>query len=44
VTLTFTPDATAAGKYTLEAASAGAVKTTSINASAVVPPVTFTFP
>lgn len=43
-TLTFTPDATAAGKYTLEAASAGAVKTTSINASAVVPPVTFTFP
>ena len=43
-TLTFTPDATAAGKYTIEAASAGAVKTTSINASAVVPPVTFTFP
>jgi hypothetical protein len=43
-TLTFTPDATAAGKYTLEAASAGVVKTVSINASAVVPPVTFTFP
>ena len=43
-TLTFTPDATAAGKYTLEAASAGVVKTTAINATAVVPPVTFTFP
>jgi hypothetical protein len=43
-TLTFTPDATAAGKYTLEAASAGVVKTTPINASAVVPPVLFTFP
>ena len=43
-TLTFTPDATAAGKYTLEAASAGVVKTQAINASAVVPPVTFTFP
>ena len=43
-TLTFTPDATAAGKYTLEAASGGVVKTTPIDASAVVPPVTFTFP
>jgi uncharacterized protein with GYD domain len=43
-TLTFAPDATAAGKYTLEAASAGVVKTQAINASAVVPPVTFTFP
>lgn len=43
-TLTFTPDATAAGKYTLEAASAGVVKTQAINASAIVPPVTFTFP
>lgn len=43
-TLTFTPDAAAAGKYTLEAASAGVVKTQAINASAVVPPVTFTIP
>ena len=43
-TLTFTPDTTAAGKNTLEAASAGVVKTTPINASAVVPPVNFTFP
>ena len=43
-TLTFTPDAAAAGKYTLEAASAGVVKTQAINASAAVPPVTFTFP
>jgi len=42
--LTFTADATAAGKYTLEAASAGVVKTQPINASAVVPPVNFTFP
>ena len=43
-TLTFSPDATTAGKYTLEAASAGVVKTTPIDANAVVPPVTFTFP
>ena len=43
-TLSFAADATAAGKYTLEAASAGVVKTQAINASAVVPPVTFTFP
>lgn len=43
-TLTFTPDATSAGKYTLEAASAGVVKTQPIDANAVVPPVTFTFP
>lgn len=42
--LTFAADTTAAGKYTLEAASAGVVKTQAINASAVVPPVTFTFP
>lgn len=43
-TLSFAADATAAGKYTLEASSAGVVKTQAINASAVVPPVTFTFP
>ncbi len=43
-TLTFAPDATAAGKYTLEATSAGVTKKQDINASAVVPPVNFTFP
>jgi len=43
-TLTFTADTTAAGKYTLEAASAGAVKTQPIDVNAVVPPVNFTFP
>ena len=42
--LAFTADSAAAGKYTLEAASAGVVKTQQINASAVVPPVTFTIP
>jgi len=43
-TLTFAADATAAGKYKLEAASAGVFKTQDINVSAAVPPVTFTFP
>ena len=43
-TLSFTADAAAAGKYTLVAASAGATKTQAIDASAVVQPVTFTFP
>jgi len=43
-TPTFTPDSTAAGKYLLEAASAGATKTQAIDANAAVPPVTFTFP
>ncbi len=44
VALTFTADPTAAAKYTLEAASAGQVKTQAIDVSAVVPPVSFTFP
>ena len=43
-TLAFTADPAAAGKYTLEAASAGATKTQTVDASATVPPVTFTFP
>lgn len=42
--LTFTADATAAGKYTLEAASGGATQTQAVDAAAVVPPVIFTFP
>jgi hypothetical protein len=40
----FAADAGAAAKYTLEANSAGATKTQAIDASAAVPPVTFTFP
>ena len=43
-TPTFTADSTVAGKYTLEAASAGATKTQAIDTNAAVPPVTFTFP
>jgi hypothetical protein len=45
-TPTFTADSAVAvaGKYTLEAASAGATKTQAIDANAAVPPVTFTFP
>jgi hypothetical protein len=42
--LAFTADAAAAGKYTLEAASGGVTKTHAVDATAVVPPVTFTFP
>lgn len=44
VALTFLPDATAAGKYTIEATSAGAVKTQAIDVSAPVPDVNFVFP
>lgn len=44
VALSFAPDAGAAGKYTLEAASAGVVKTQAIDVSAAVPAVAFTFP
>ena len=43
-TPTFAADGTAAGKYTLEAASGGATKTQAIDTNGVVPPVTFTFP
>ena len=42
--LTFTPDATAASKYSVAAALDGAVKTQTIDASAVVPPLVFSFP
>lgn len=42
--VTFTADAPRAGLYTLEAASAGSTKVLPIDAKAVVPPVTFTFP
>jgi Domain of unknown function (DUF4382) len=44
MSLGFAPDATAAGKYTSEAASDGAKKTLAIDTTAAVPPVTFTFP
>jgi len=43
VSLSFTADAAAAGKYTIEAASAGVVKTQAIDASAAVPAVSFAF-
>ncbi len=43
-TWVFAPDIAAAGRYTLEAASAGALQSRSIDVNAVVPPVTFTFP
>ena len=44
VSLSFTVDSAAAGKYTIEAASAGATKTQAIDVSASVAPLTFTFP
>ena len=43
-TLNFTADSAVAGKYTLQAASAGVTKTQAIDVNAAVPPVTFTFP
>jgi hypothetical protein len=42
--LVFAADAGAAGSYTIEAASAGAVKTLPITVNAAVPPVNFSFP
>ena len=42
--LVFAADAGAAGKYTIEAASAGAVKTRPINVDAAVAPLSFSFP
>jgi hypothetical protein len=44
VALNFATDSAAAGKYTLEAASAGVIKTQAVDASAVVLPVIFSFP
>ena len=41
---TFVADAAAAGKYTLEAESGGALMTQAIDVSTAVPPVTFVFP
>jgi hypothetical protein len=44
VALVFVADPSAAGKYTLEANSAGATLTQAIDANAAVPAVTFLFP
>ena len=44
VTLNFAADATAAGQYAVEAASAGVIKSQAVNASAPVPPLVFSFP
>jgi hypothetical protein len=44
VSLAFTADTAAAGKYTIEAASAGVAKTQAIDVSSIVAPLTFTFP
>jgi hypothetical protein len=43
VSLAFAADAAAASKFTLEATSAGVMKTQAIDVSAAVPPVSFTF-
>jgi len=43
-TLPFTPDAGAAARYTIEAASAGATRTQAVDVSGTVPPLSFTFP
>lgn len=42
--LAFTPDAAAAAKYTIEAASSGSAKTQAIDTNLTVPPLTFAFP
>ncbi len=42
--LVFSTDAAAAGKYTVEATSAGVVKTAPVNVNASVPPLSFSFP
>jgi Domain of unknown function (DUF4382) len=42
--LSFVADATAAGQYTIEAASSGLLQTRSIDATVPVPPVNFVFP
>ncbi|MDN3918770.1 DUF4382 domain-containing protein [Roseateles violae] len=43
VALNFQPEATAAGKYRLEAASNGVLKTADIDVNAAVPPIDFSF-
>jgi len=42
--LAFAPDAGAAARYTVEAASAGAIRTQAIDVTSAVPPLAFTFP
>jgi hypothetical protein len=42
--ISFTSDPSAAGLYTIEASSAGAVKTQDVDVTATVPPLSFTFP
>lgn len=42
--LAFTPDATAAAKYSIEAASSGSTKTQAIDTNLTVPPLTLAFP
>jgi hypothetical protein len=42
--LVFATDAGAAGKYTVEATSAGVVKTVPVDVTAAVPPLSFSFP
>ena len=44
VSLSFVADSSAAGKYTVAASSAGVVKTQTIDVSAAVPPLSFSFP
>jgi hypothetical protein len=42
--ISFTSDPSAAGLYTIEASSAGVVKTQDVDVTATVPPLSFTFP
>jgi hypothetical protein len=42
--ITFTADPSAAGLYTIEAASGGVVKTQPVDVTATVPPLSFSFP
>ena len=44
VALVFATDSGAAGKYTIEATSAGVVKTAPVDVTAPVPPLSFSFP
>jgi hypothetical protein len=44
VSLNFQPDSAAGGRYTIEAASGGALKTRIVDANAAVPAISFTFP
>jgi hypothetical protein len=44
VALLFATDAGAAGKYTIEATSGGAIKTSPVDVTSAVPPLSFSFP